>query len=142
MNRIVQLSEYEYNQLKEQADATKESIDKTVSEEVKKLCNLELEVKMDIGRDWDDTFRIKPYASLDGKYIYGDKCVMDFDTAWTIGKRIQKWMEKMVEIRYGFDIKQVNSYTKANRNRWKWMALWTILSASGWVAAMLTWILR
>lgn len=141
MNSIIQLTEYEYNQLKKQADATRETINKAVAEEVKKLCNLELEVKMAVGLDWNDTFSIKPYASLGGNWVFGTDAPMDLDAALKIGKKVQKWMQEQIEGRYGFGIEQVNRYTKANKNRWKWMALWTILSASGWMAAITTWLL-
>lgn len=58
MEKIVQLREYEYNALKERADMNQAAIDKAMEQEIKKSCNLTIQLKMDIGRDWNDVFSI------------------------------------------------------------------------------------
>ena len=51
MEKIVQLREYEYNALKEKADMNQAAIDKAMEKEIKKSCNVTIELEMNVGRD-------------------------------------------------------------------------------------------
>ncbi len=64
MEKIVQLREYEYNALKERADMNQAAIDKAMEQEIKKSCNITIELEMNVGRDWNDVFSIKPYVDV------------------------------------------------------------------------------
>lgn len=64
MEKIVQLREYEYNALKERANMNQAAIDKAVEKEIKKSCNITIELEMNVGRDWNDVFSIKPYVDV------------------------------------------------------------------------------
>ncbi len=141
MEKIVQLREYEYNALKERADMNQAAIDKAMEQEIKKSCNITIELEMNVGRDWNDVFSIKPYVDVSsGSYnpynsIEPPK-VLSYDACKKLAVRIQRWMTETVEKRYGFSIEQVNKYRRANENRWKWNTLYLILSLSGWLVAL------
>ncbi|WP_290233816.1 hypothetical protein [Bacteroides acidifaciens] len=141
MEKIVQLREYEYNALKEKADMNQAAIDKAMEKEIKKSCNVTIELEMNVGRDWNDVFSIKPYVAVSsGSYnpynsIEPPK-VLSYEACKKLAVRIQRWMAETVEKRYGFSIEQVNKYRRANENRWKWNTLFLILSLSGWLVAL------
>ncbi|WP_290382790.1 hypothetical protein [uncultured Duncaniella sp.] len=141
MEKIVQLREYEYNALKERADMNQAAIDKAMEQEIKKSCNLTIQLKMDIGRDWNDVFSIKPYVNASpGSYNPRNSMdppkVLSYSACDKLAARIKRWLEETVEDRYGFSIEQVNKYRRANENRWKWNTLFLILSLSGWLVAL------
>lgn len=142
MEKIIQLREYEYNALKEKADMTDAEFAKAMEREIKKSCNLTIQLKMDIGRDWNDVFSIKPYVDVSSG-SYNPNNTIDPPKALSYGacrkleKRIHRWMTETVEERYGFGIKQVNKYRIANENRWKWNTFFLILSLSGWLVTLL-----
>lgn len=141
MEKIVQLREYEYKALKEQADMTEVAFDKAMERAIKESCNLTIHLKMDIGRDWNDVFSIKPYADVSsGSYsphnTMSPPKVLSYNACNKLAKRIQKWVEETVEKRYGFGIEQVNKYRRANENRWKWNTAFLILSLTGWFVAL------
>ena len=48
MEKIVQLREYEYNALKEKADMNQAAIDKAMEKEIKKSCNVTIELEMNV----------------------------------------------------------------------------------------------
>lgn len=54
MEKIVQLRENEYNTLKKRADMNQAAIDKAMEQEIKKSCNITIELEMNVGRDWND----------------------------------------------------------------------------------------
>ena len=141
MEKIIQLREYEYNALKEKADMKGKAFDKAMEKAIKESCNLTIQLKMDIGRDWNDVFSIKPYVDVDsGSYnpynSINPPKVLSYEACNKLAKRIHRWMEETVEKRYGFGIEQVNRYRIANKNRWKWNAFFLILSLSGWLVAL------
>ena len=141
MERIVQLTDYEYDLLKSQANATREEIKKQIQAEVEKNCNIKVELKMEVGRNQYDHFYIQPYASMIDACC-GNHPVMDFDATYKLARRIQKWMKSEIEHRYGFGVKQVNKYIRANKNRWKWTMFYGILAASGWAVATCLWFFK
>ena len=50
MEKIVQLRENEYNTLKKRADMNQAAIDKAMEQEIKKSCNITIELEMNVGR--------------------------------------------------------------------------------------------
>lgn len=64
MEKIVQLRENEYNTLKKRADMNQAAIDKAMEQEIKKSCNITIELEMNVGRDWNDVFSVKPYVDV------------------------------------------------------------------------------
>lgn len=143
MNRIVQLSEWEYDQLKKEAEMTSATIDAEIKREMENHCNLTVEVKMNIGRDWDDVFHIKPIVSArSGYYSTGGsfadtKYALSYKEVSKVEGKIQTWMEKQVRKRYKLDIDTVNKYRDRLQNQWKWNLFFLILSLSSWLVACL-----
>jgi len=141
MEKIVQLRESEYNRLKEQADMTQIAMDAEIEREIKDKCKLTIELRLDIGNDWDDIFHIKPFVTARSSGYSpenGKKYVdaLSYDACKKIANKIQSWMEKQIRGRYKVDVETVNKYRLALRNQWKWNTAFLILSLSGWLVAL------
>jgi hypothetical protein len=98
MERIVQLTDYEYKRLKEQAEATQATIEEGIREGIKDACR-------------------------------------------KIRDHVEKWLDQQIRKRYKVDVDTINKYRDRLSNQWKWNLVFFILSSSGWIAAVLTWIL-
>ena len=59
MERIVQLTDYEYKRLKKQAEAKQATIE-GIREGVKDACNLTISLEMEIDKSWNDIVTITP----------------------------------------------------------------------------------
>lgn len=77
MNKIVQLTEYEYQQLKKEAEMTCAAMEAEIARGIEEHSKLSIDLKLDIGRDWEDVFHIKPVVYVsDGRanpYIWGSE---------------------------------------------------------------------
>lgn len=141
MNKIVQLSEWEYQELKKEAELSAATMEAEIKREMKDHCNLTVELKMDIGRDWEDVFHIKPIVNAKSGY-YSAKGSFD-DTAYALSyeevskveRKVIEWMEKQVRKRYKLDVDTVNKYNDRIRNQWKWNLFFLMLALAGWVVA-------
>ncbi len=143
MNKIVQLSEYEYEQLKKRADLSTKTLEEEIKREMKNHCNLTIELKMDVGRDWDDVYHIKPvvyahsgiYSSPDSKPFQNSVSALSYKEVGKVQAAVQKWMEKQIRKRYKLDLEMVNKCRARLQNQWKWNVLFLILSLTGWLVA-------
>ena len=141
MNRIVQLSEWEYEQLKKEAEMTSATIDAEIKREMENHCNLTVVLKLELNRDWDDVFHIKPVVSArSGSYSSSDDYhnsvyALSYNEVKKIQKKITEWMEKQVRERYKLDIETVNKYRIKIQNQWKWNLFFLLLSLTGWLVA-------
>lgn len=141
MNKIVQLSEWEYQELKREAELSAATLDAEIKREMKDHCNLTVEIKLDIGRDWDDVFHIKPVVSArSGSYSGSDDYhnsvyALSYNEVGNIQRKITEWMEKQVRKRYKLDIDTVNKYRNKIQNQWKWNLFFLLLSLTGWLVA-------
>lgn len=141
MNKIVQLSDWEYQQLKREAEMSAATLEAEIKREMNDHCNLTVEIKMDIGRDWDDVFHIKPVVKArSGSYTGSDDYhnsvyALSYNEVRNIQGKITEWMEKQVRKRYKLDIDIVNKYNSKIQNQWKWNLFFLILSLTGWLVA-------
>ena len=68
MNKIVQLTEYEYQQLKKEAEMTCAAMEAEIARGIEEHSKLSIDLKLDIGRDWEDVFHIKPVVYVSSSY--------------------------------------------------------------------------
>lgn len=145
MERIVQLTDYEYKRLKEQADATQATIEEGIREGIKDSCNLSVSLELEVDKNWNDVITITPcvyvksgfFQSSSKEIIYA----ISHDACRKINDHIEQWLDRQIRKRYKFDIDTINKYRDRLSNRWKINTAFLILSSSGWLAAVLTWIL-
>lgn len=143
MNKIVQLTEYEYEQLKKRADLSTKTLEAEIKREMKDHCNLTVELKMDVGRDWDDVYHIKPvvyahsgmYSDPDSKPFHNTVYALSYKEVGKIQAMVQKWMDKQIRKRYKLDLEMVNKCRARLQNQWKWNVLFLLLSLTGWLVA-------
>lgn len=145
MERIVQLTDYEYKRLKEQADATQATIEEGIKEGIKDACNLSVKLEMVVDKYWNDVITITPCVYVkSGFYQPSSKEIIyaiSYDACRKINDHIEQWLCRQIRKRYKFDIDTINKYRDRLSNQWKINTAFLILSSSGWLAAVLTWIL-
>lgn len=145
MERIVQLTDYEYKRLKEQADATQTTIEEGIREGIKDACNLTISLEMKIDRSWNDIVTITPCVYVKpASYQLSSKEIIyaiSNDACRKIRDHVEKWLDRQIRKRYKVDVDTINKYRDRLSNQWKWNLVFFILSSSGWIAAVLTWIL-
>ena len=145
MERIVQLTDYEYKRLKEQAEATQATIEEGIREGIKDACNLTISPEMEIDRSWNDIVTITPCVYIKpASYQLSSKEIIyaiSNDACRKIRDHVGKWLDQQIRKRYKVDVDTINKYRDRLSNQWKWNVVFLILSSSGWIAAVLTWIL-
>lgn len=146
MKKIIQLDEYDYNKLVEKAKMTEKQIQDGIKTEIDKINLVNVKISLDCGNNWNDEFRITANLDYDiaGYHRYSDDWqpirIVSYDQCRKAVDRIHRWMTEQISERYGMDAKIINSNRNAYKNRWKWYAFFIILSASGWAAAITTWL--
>lgn len=131
MEKIIQLTQSEYSKLCELAHANECDIENRADELWKRKAVAEINVNVDCGKDYDDTFSIK----CDTYMFYKDE---KFHIPYELRNRISKIIEESVldqiENRFGGLTKAINIVSKNQEslNRAKYW-LWAI-AASGWGA--------
>lgn len=145
MERIVQLTDYEYKRLKEQAEATQATIEDGIREGVKDACNLTISLEMEIDKSWNDIVTITPCVYIKpASYQLSSKEIIyaiSNDACRKIRNLVEKWLDQQIQKRYKVNVDTINKYRDRLSNQWKWNVAFLILSSSGWIAAVLTWIL-
>ena len=145
MERIVQLTDYEYKRIKEQAEATQATIEEGIREGIKDACNLTISLEMEIDKSRNDIVTITPCVYIKpASYQLSSKeiiCAISNDACRKIRDHVEKWLDQQIRKRYKVDVDTINKYRDRLSNQWKWNLVFFILSSSGWIAAVLTWIL-
>ena len=129
MERIVQLTDYEYKRLG------------TLSllAGIDLLTGLAVPVVSNTHKSSDFIKLLEKFDEMypTGEIIYA----ISHDACRKINDHIEQWLDRQIRKRYKFDIDTINKYRDRLSNRWKINAAFLILSSSGWLAAVLTWIL-
>ncbi len=141
MNRIVQLSDYEYQQLKNEADMTTAVMDAEIERQIKDKAKLTVELKLDVGNDWEDVFHIRPIVHVRSGYHHTEGktetvSAVSYSACSKIAKHIEDWMKDSIRKRYKLDVDVVNAYRERMKNQWKWNTTFLLLSLTGWLVAL------
>lgn len=141
MNKIVQLTEYEYQQLKKEADMTCAAMEAEIARGIEEHSKLSIELKLDVGRDWDDVFHIKPVVYVSSSHYdpgqgYAKvKRAVSYEACRKIQGHIEKWLEGQIRARYKIDISTINKYHEKMNNQVKWNFAYALIALSGWLVA-------
>lgn len=141
MNRIVQLSDWEYEELKKEAEMTAAAMDAEIERQIQDKCKLTVELKLNVGNDWNDVFSIKPvvyaHSGYHARKDYRGETVnaLSYSACRDIADHIKKWMEETIRKRYKVDVDTINKSRKAQERQWKWNVLFLILSITGWLVS-------
>lgn len=144
MNKIVQPTDYEYQQLKKEADMTCATMEAEIMRGIEEHSKLSVDLKLDVGRDWDDVFHIKPVVYVSSSYYdpgQGDdkvKHAVSYEACRKIQGHIEKWMEEQIRKRYKLDIDTVNRYNHRMNTQVRWNVAYAIIALSGWLVACLS----
>ena len=144
MNKIVQLTDYEYQQLKKEADMTCAAMEAEIMRGIEEHSKLSVDLKLDVGRDWDDVFHIKPVVYVSPSYYdpgrgYAEvKKALSYEACRKIQRHIEKWMEEQIRKRYKLDIDTVNRYNHRMNAQVRWNVAYAIIALSGWLVACLS----
>lgn len=139
MNRIVQLSEHEYNKLSELAKLNEQSISEQANALWKEKGVAEVTIRVNTGSDYDDSFSLK--CGVDVWYK---------DQRFYIPERLRRRLEEIIrkyamesiEERFGDVTKTINQFRKRSKalDRTKYI-LWGV-AASGWAVATVLWLYK
>ena len=130
MNKIVQLTDYEYQQLKKEADMTCAAMEAEIMRGIEEHSKLSVDLKLDVGRDWDDVFHIKPVVYVSSSYYDPGQGYDKVKHAVSYEEQIRK--------RYKLDIDTVNRYNHRMNTQVRWNVAYTIIALSGWLVACLS----
>lgn len=139
VRKIVQLDEYEYEKLVETAKLNEKQIEEKALEMWKKNGVSEINVKVDIGRDYKDIFSIKcyPYTFYkDEKFVIPEKI-----REW-ITKIAKKNFAEIIEKHFGELTSTINYYTAKKEKLDMKSRFLTLLAASGWAVAAIVLLLK
>lgn len=143
MNKIVQLTEYEYQQLKKEADMTCAAMEAEIARGIEEHSKLSIDLKLDVGRDWNDVFNIKPVVYVKSSYYdtgqgYGkEKYAVSYEACRKISRHVERWLEKQIRTRYKIDVDTINKYNERMNNQVKWNYAYALIALSGWLVASL-----
>ena len=144
MNKIVQLTEYEYQQLKKEAEMTCAAMEAEIARGIEEHSKLSIDLKLDIGRDWEDVFHIKPVVYVSSSYYDTGqgfdkvKYAVSYDACRKISKHVEKWLENQIRTRYKIDVDTINKYNERMNNQAKWNYAYALIALSGWIVACLS----
>ena len=136
MNKIVQLTEHEYNELRKQASYNQNKIEKRALEMYQENGTFEISLRIDFDdRDYSEKVKFRVWSYIDDK---GDLC--KFQIPYKDRKRIIKFADIRVydfmERRFGQQIKYINIYKDQLRHLRNWKKKFIGLTIFGWLAAI------
>lgn len=143
MNKIIQLTDYEYQLLKKEADMTCATMEAEIMRGIEEHSKLSVDLKLDVGRDWNDVFHIKPVVNVSSSYYdphgYDKvKYAVSYKACRKIQSHIEKWMEEQIRKRYKLDIDTVNRYKHKMETQVRWNMVYALIALSGWLVACLS----
>lgn len=133
MKKIVQLDQYEYDKLAELAQLNESQIEKRATELWKTKGVAEIQIRIDSGTDYNDTYSIDCSVFMLYK---DDKFHIPYELRERFAEIIKKDVMWNIERKFGEVVKVVNAFKqrKASLNLAKY-SLWAI-AASGWAACV------
>lgn len=131
MRKIVQLEQYEYDKLAELAKLNESQIEKRAIEIWEEKGVAKINISIDAGTDYDDTFSINCKTYMLYK---DDKFQIPSELRNRFAKIVKEEIMWNIEERFGVLIKAINHYKRkeSSLNHAKY-SLWGI-AASGWAA--------
>lgn len=131
MRKIVQLEQYEYDELTEIAKLNETQIEKRAMELWEGKGVAEIKIKIDMGTDYDDTYSIDCKAYL---WYNDEKFQIPDDLRNRFAEIVKKDVMWNIEKKFGDLVKAINVFKRktASLNHAKY-SLWGI-AASGWAA--------
>lgn len=131
MKKIVQLDDYEYKKLADLAKLNEQGILEKALSLWKEKGVAEIRIKIDAGKDWEDSFSIKCDTYFWNK---DEKFQVPFDIRQRFRDIIKSNIDFILEEKYGEPVEMVN---KLNKRIYEVSRLRIILygiAASGWAA--------
>lgn len=97
---------------------------------------LSVDLKLDVGRDWDDVFHIKPVVYVSSShYDAGQgfnkvKYAVSYEACRKISKHVERWLDNQIRTRYKIDIDTINKYNERMNNQAKWNYAYALIALS------------
>lgn len=131
MKKIVQLEQYEYDKIIELSKLNEEQIEKRAMELWKEKGVAEINIKIDMGNDYDDTYSIDCKAYMFHK---DEKFKISYDLRNRLSEIIKENVMWNIENKFGGLTKAINLFKqKTETLNYAKYILWGI-AASGWAS--------
>lgn len=137
MNKIIQLTEYEYNELCKKANANEEVIKAEAEKLFREHGAAYLDVKLDVGRDYTEDYRIDvtTYMSdIRGAYGPFSNNSLPDELRDKVQRIVKGYVIRRVERYFGKQIRDKNLYARKCEKLNKWILLSTVFAVIGWIA--------
>ena len=136
MDKIVQLKEYEYNELQEQANYNQSEIEKCALEMYQERGTFEIRIYVDFDdRDYHEMIKFRVCSFVDDKGDL-DKFQLSYKDRERIVDYVNRKMYEFVERKFGRQIKYANNWTDRLRRLRNWKIKFIGLMIFGWLAAI------
>jgi hypothetical protein len=138
MDKIIQLSEREYNKLNEQASYNQNQIETLALEMYQKRGTYEIELNIDIEKDYYDKLKFKIYTSVVdyGNYDYEKRYELPYEQKKEICDYVNRKTDKLMTRKFGKQIRDINFYNARVAAIRIWKYKFIGLSIFGWLAAL------
>ena len=129
-DKIVQLTEYRYNELYESAMATNKEVNRRAEKMYQEKGVCSIKINMDIKESYDSTIRIETGCYLSYKEE-------PFDLSHEQSKRVIRWIDKnlkkMMHQKVGINISKFNELNTGLRKEW---VITRSITLTGWLVAI------
>lgn len=132
MKKIVQLRDYEYNELYEKAKLNEQQIEEKALSLWKEKGVAEIHITVNTNKDWRDEYYIKCFTSLwykDGKFQIQEDIRSRFE------KIIKSAVQNRAKEEFGDPVKYVNRLNKRIYDVSRLKVILYAIAASGWAVA-------
>ena len=136
MDKIVQLTEHEYNELQERANYNQSEIEKCALEMYQEKGTFEIKLSVDFDdRDYHETIKFRVWSYIDDKGDL-DKFQLPYKDRERIVEYVNRKTYEFMERKFGRQIKYANAWNDRLRYLRNWKIKFIGLTIFGWLAAI------